>query len=102
MQKLMLVQRADILAQSPYMREEKLSNLTAVSEELNRIITSGECYSLRQLSVNGSDLLHLGMSSGIQIGQTLDQLLDKVIEGELPNEKELLLDRAKIMIDNGE
>ena len=100
MQKLMLIQRADILAQSPFKREEKLSNLSAVSEELNRIITSGECYSLRQLAVNGSDLLHIGIGSGVQIGQTLDTLLDKVIGGELPNEKEALLSYAKNMIDN--
>lgn len=99
MQKLMLVQRADILAQSSYLREEKLGNLTAVSEELNRIITSGECYSLRQLAVNGSDLLHIGVSSGITIGQTLDKLLDLVIEGELPNEKDALLAYAKNTID---
>ena len=100
MQKLMLIQRADILAQSPFKREEKLSNLSAVSEELNRIITSGECYSLRQLAVNGSDLLHIGIGSGVQIGQTLDALLDKVIGGALPNEKESLLSYAKNMIDN--
>ena len=99
MQKLMLVQRADILAQSAYLREEKLRNLAAVSEELNRIITAGECYSLRQLAVSGADLLHSGFSTGIRIGQILDALLDKVIEGELPNEKDALLDYAKNTFD---
>lgn len=99
MQKLMLIQRADILAQSKYMREEKLSNLAAVSDELNRIIAAGECYSLRQLAVNGSDLLHNGFRSGVQIGETLDLLLDKVIAGELPNEKEALIEYAKNGID---
>lgn len=99
MQKLMMVQRADILAQSMYLREEKLSTLAAVSDELNRIISSGECYSLRQLAVSGADLLHLGYSSGIRIGQTLDTLLDQVIAGELPNEKDALLEYAKQLID---
>lgn len=100
MQKLMLIQRADILAQSPYLREEKLKNLYAVSDELNRIIAAGECFSLRQLAVNGSDLLHIGISSGKHIGETLDTLLDKVIEGELENEKVSLLAYAKNSIDN--
>ena len=99
MQKLMLVQRADILAQSMYLRDEKLNNLAATSDELNRIITSGECYSLRQLAVSGADLLHLGCSSGIRIGQTLDMLLDKVIAGELPNDKDALLAAAKKEFD---
>lgn len=100
MEKLMLVQRADILAQSSYQREEKLSTLAAVSDELNRIFAAGECYSLRQLAVNGADLLHIGVSSGVKIGETLDMLLDKVIKGELPNEKEALLICAKNSIDN--
>ena len=99
MQKLMLIQRADILAQSPYLREEKLQTLQAVSEELSRIISSGECCSLRQLAVNGSDLLHIGVSRGIQIGQTLDILLDQVIAGALPNEKDALLAYVKNNID---
>lgn len=99
MQKLMLIQRADILAQSRYLREEKLQNLAAVSAELHRILAADECYSLRQLCVNGSDLLHLGLSSGVMIGQTLDLLLDKVIAGELSNEKEALLAYAKNGID---
>ena len=58
------------------------------------------CFSLRQLAVNGSDLLHIGISSGKNIGDTLDTLLNKVIEGELPNEKEALLIYAKNSIDN--
>ena len=102
MLKLMLIQRADILAQSMYLRAEKLSNLAAVSDELRRIITSEECYSLRQLAVSGADLLHIGYASGIRIGQTLDQLLDKVIAGELPNEKEALIARAKELFDKPE
>lgn len=99
MQKLVLIQRADVLAQSKYMREEKLRNLSAVSDELHRIIAAGECYSLRQLAVNGSDLLHNGFRSGVLIGEILDALLDKVIEGALPNEKEALLAYAKSTFD---
>ena len=99
MQALMLIQHADILAQSKYMREEKLRTLSAVSDELNRIIAAGECYSLRQLAVNGSDLIHIGVGSGVRIGKTLDLLLDKVIAGELPNDKEVLLAYAKSTID---
>lgn len=102
MQRLMLIQRADILAQSKYMREEKLRNLSAVSDELHRIIAAGECYNLRQLAVNGSDLLHNGFCSGVRIGEILDALLDRVIEGALPNEKEPLLLYANSAFDKEE
>lgn len=99
MEKLILIQRADIMAQSQYLREEKLMNLAAVTDELSRIITTGECYSLRQLAVNGSDLIHLGVRSGVMIGEMLDQLLSRVITGELPNDKEALLRFAKSEFD---
>lgn len=91
MRRLFAVQRADIMAQSMYKREEKLATLDASVAETERIITSGECYSLRTLAVNGSDLLHMGISSGEQIGRILEELLHKVIGGELPNEKAALL-----------
>lgn len=102
LEKLCQLQRADILAQAPFQREEKLKNLESVTDELHRIITAGECYSLRQLAVSGTDLLHLGISSGVQIGRILDALLDGVITGELPNEKAALLAQAKILFDKGE
>ena len=52
------------------------------------------CFSLKQLSVNGNDLLALGLS-GREIGQTLERLLDGVVEGELPNDREYLLSLVK-------
>ena len=99
MLKLCKIQHADILAQSAYLREEKLMNLDAVEKELHHILASGECYNLRMLAVNGSDLLHIGIDSGAVIGRLLDILLDKVIEGALPNEREKLLDFAKKAFD---
>ena len=58
------------------------------------IVRSDECFSLRQLAVNGNDIAALGIS-GRQIGETLDKLLSKVIDEELPNEKEALLTAAQ-------
>lgn len=96
---LLQIQRADILAQSSYMRQEKLSTLDAVCKEYERILNSGECYSLSTLEVNGKDIIHLGVQSGEMIGALLNELLDKVINGELPNEKEVLLLYAKKIME---
>ena len=93
--RLYKVQRADILAQSMYQREEKLRNLSAVEAETERILSAGECYNLKMLEINGSDLLHIGITSGEEIGKTLDTLLDKVITGELSNDKNTLIAAAK-------
>lgn len=97
---LLSIQRADILAQSAYMRAQKLSTLDAVCAEFERILQSGECYSLDTLQVNGKDIIHLGVSSGELIGAILKELLNKVIDGEVKNEKESLLLYAKNLISN--
>lgn len=93
--KLFKVQLADIMAQSMYLREEKLATLSASKAETQRIIGSGECYNLRMLAVNGSDLIHIGITSGEKIGEVLHLLLDKVITGELENDKSVLIDAAR-------
>lgn len=48
------------------------------------------CISLRDLAVNGHDLMALGYN-GPEIGRTLQYLLDQVLDEQVPNEKEALL-----------
>ena len=57
---------------------------------LDAILREDACFSLRQLAVNGRDLLALGLR-GAEIGRALDFLLNEVVEGRLPNEQEALL-----------
>ena len=59
--------------------------------EVDRIIAEEQCFSLKDLAVNGSDLVAVGIEKGPQIGVLLNQLLDEVISGNLPNEREVLL-----------
>lgn len=93
-ERLLKVQRADILAQSKYKRDIKLQNLDLAYNTYKEIIENKECYSLKSLSINGSDLLHLGISEGKMIGDILDMLLDAVIDGTLDNDNVLLKKQA--------
>lgn len=99
MRKLYKIRLADTLAQSMYLRQEKLEHIEKVNAEMERIIASGECYHLNMLAVNGSDLIHLGVGTGQRIGEILNALLELVITGQLKNEKEPLLDAARAMQD---
>ena len=62
-----------------------------------RLVAEGSCLQLSQLAVSGKDMLTLGLK-GRAVGEALRELLDKVIDGELPNEKNALTDyiRGKI------
>ena len=59
----------------------------------HRLINSDACLTLSQLAVNGSDIAALGVS-GRQIGFVLGKLLDLVIEGTLPNDRDTLTEYA--------
>lgn len=88
---LISVKRADKLGQNPKMTGEELSNLEITEKYLNEIIVSKEPYSIKDLKINGFDLINLGYK-GKQIGEILNIVLQNVISGELENEKSAELD----------
>ena len=60
-------------------------------------------FSLKDLAVNGTELLELGFPRGPELGKALRALLEAVLEGSLPNEKAALLEAAgKILAENPE
>lgn len=72
-------------------------NGSAVFAETRRLLADlkaeDACLSLKNLAVNGNDLMALGFQ-GKAIGACLNQLLELVVEERLPNEKRALLDCA--------
>ena len=92
---LLQVKRADTMAQSEYMRREKLDNLEQWKILYDRIIEEKQCVSLKTLAVTGTDLIAMGMKPGKEIGEMLHKLLDVVLENPEYNTKEQLLQKAK-------
>ncbi len=85
------VQRADILAQSTYKREEKLTRLDGVAVCYRKIVEQKQCVSLKTLAVTGKDLIAVGFQPGREIGETLHAFLEHVLEYPQDNQKEVLL-----------
>jgi len=54
------------------------------------IIQNGGCFCLKQLEVNGADVMELGYA-GAKIGEALNCLLQAVISEKCPNEKDALI-----------
>ena len=92
--RLLKVQNADILAQSKYMREAKLNNLDLAKNIFEEILQNNECYKIRDLKINGSDLIHLGITDGKTIGNILEILLDSVIDETIENDSVALKKKA--------
>lgn len=52
----------------------------------------GDCLDLKHLAVNGQDLIAVGIRPGKEMGRTLEELLDRVLENPERNQKEVLLE----------
>ena len=91
--RLLALKRADSLAHHPDYRGRTAAcdRMEALAREL---LARQEAFSLKDLAVKGSDLLALGIPKGPEIGKILNQLLEAVLSGELPNQREALLGKA--------
>lgn len=94
---LIKVQKADILSQSPIYAKERLDNLLEAESILNSILAQNECFNLKDLKLNGEDLIKLGFNRGKGIGETLNYLLKLVLEDPSLNEREKLINIVKEM-----
>ena len=97
---LLKVQKADALAQSEYRREEKLANIEEAKRQYEEIIQSGQCVTIKQLAVNGKNLMEVGIEPGVKMGEILQKLLELVLEYPEQNQKDILLDFVKTQYQN--
>ena len=59
------------------------------------ILASGDCLRMKDMAVNGGDLIAAGMKPGKEMGSTLEYLFGLVLEHPEYNQKEFLLDLLK-------
>ncbi|MBR4732702.1 MAG: CCA tRNA nucleotidyltransferase [Lachnospiraceae bacterium] len=89
------VWRGDVLAQSDYMREEKLARIHLWQEIYDKVMEERQCVSLKDLAIGGKDLIAMGLKPGPEMGACLQALLEEVLEEPSRNEREWLAARAK-------
>lgn len=94
---LIEMKKADNSGQAEELRY-RTDTLCTLEKNAREIIASESCFSLKTLAVNGNDLIELGLKRGVLIGSTLSLLLEKVICGELDNDRDVLLEYTKINV----
>lgn len=90
-----LVQYADILAQNPATFPEKLEKTDRAAEVYRQIEAEGHPLTLKDLAVNGGDLIKEGINPGPKLGVILKQLLELVLEEPERNSREFLLEQVQ-------
>lgn len=98
MELLFEVNRADTSAKNPKRTQDKYERLQIAKELYQETVEREECVSLKELKINGKDLIHLGLKPGKELGDILFRLLARVLEEPELNEKQILLVLAREMI----
>ncbi len=92
---LLSVKYADVMAQSNLQREMKVHKVLALKKNYEEALNKGFCISLKQLAVDGIDLIQAGMKPGKELGEVLNRLLEKVLDNPDLNNKDILIEYVK-------
>ena len=87
----LLIREADIKAQSSQYLSQKLINLRTTEKLYKRIIKNKEPLTIKDLKINGHDLINLGIKNGKDIKLVLEFLMDNVLQNPKLNEKQTLV-----------
>lgn len=90
--RLLEVRMADILAHSKDTQASRIERCNALRTIVGDILEQQQCYTVKDLAVNGYDVMQSGVPEGKEVGAALNEILDKVIGGELENERSALLE----------
>lgn len=93
--RLLDVRRADIRGQKIDYDKDRIEKVDKIERLLDEVLEENQCFTLKDLAVNGKDLMQIGFKSGKELGETLNILLDGVINEEFENDKAILLKIAK-------
>ncbi len=93
LEQLLVLQEGDLRSKGVE-EAEALRQFVEIRELLLQIRGENGCLCLKDLAVNGHDLMALGIT-GPEIGKTLHRLLELVMEEKTANEKDALLKAAR-------
>ena len=90
--RLLNVRRADIKAQADINQRTRLQKIDNIGYILEEVLQDDECFSLKDLAVNGKNVMDtMLIKSGKEVGYWLNEILTRVIDGRLKNDREDLI-----------
>jgi len=76
-------------------KEKNCPMLASLVKRVDTILTKSQAFSLKDLAINGKDLMSIGITGGKTMGIILKQLLETVLDDPGQNTKEKLLEIAE-------
>lgn len=88
----MEVRKADIKGQKSDYEKSRIDKVNNIENILDEILQEQECFSLKDLAVNGNDVKKtMNLKEGKDVGYCLNEILKRVIDGELNNNRDDLI-----------
>lgn len=92
LRRLLDIRLADILAHREGTTESRVQRRNDVLNLTEQIIASRQCFTVKNLAINGIDVMNEGVPEGRMIGAALNAALSAVISGFADNDKQTLLE----------
>jgi tRNA nucleotidyltransferase (CCA-adding enzyme) len=92
---LLKVREADIKAQNLILYQDRHDKIERIKTILEDVLSAEECFSKKDLAINGTDLINMGYPEGKQIGEIINKLVDVVIDSPELNTKEQLIELVR-------
>lgn len=89
------IKKADTEAQSDYQKDKKWKTIETMESMYREILEAEDCLKIKDLAINGKDLISLGIKPGKEMGDILSDLLDQVLENPELNNRDALLEKVK-------
>lgn len=99
LEKLIRVREADINAQSKRNWISRIDKCWAILNVAKEAIEQQQCFTLKDLAINGHDIMALGVPSGPQVGRILNHFLGQVLDGDIENDHDILVEGVKKYLD---
>ncbi len=87
---MLSLKKADVSAQALAVKDRsaEVDRLKLLAEQ---VLESKPCLSVKELAIGGKELMEYGVAPGKEMGRLLQQLLEAVIDGKIPNQSQALL-----------
>lgn len=90
--RLLEIRKANIKGQKPDYEESRIEKVCNIESIFEEILQEQECFSLKDLAVNGNDVKKtMNLKEGKDIGYWLNEILKRVMDGELKNNRDDLI-----------
>lgn len=90
--RLLQVKKADNKAQNLELSSDRIKELSEIEALIDEVLQEDECFSLKDLAINGNDVKKAMMlKEGKDVGYWLNEILKRVIDGELNNNRDDLI-----------